>query len=243
MAKKEVLILGEDYKAPSSLSQERILELAEIETNEEIVNNQKHIIINIRKGILWNEASHGTKGKIVERFKWPLSTVKHYANMLKEMTPRSLLAMGPEKAKTLIYSGLSKEDKKKFISIAKSEEISSSELHAKISLHKRESDPPSKKTTRPEPEFDSTQAEKQERVRRMVEDAERMARNMMSQNMAKINAYSSLGLQGCTGITKESLEVLYKHYSKQHHPDTGGSEEKMKELNAAKDELMKVVIL
>jgi hypothetical protein len=50
-------------------------------------------------------------------------------------------------------------------------------------------------------------------------------------------AMEIFGIFGAYSLTKETLNILYRYYSKQSHPDTGGSDSAMAVLNLANDTL------
>lgn len=55
----------------------------------------------------------------------------------------------------------------------------------------------------------------------------------MAQNNGVMNPYEELGLQ--IGASTDEVKKAYRKLARQHHPDLGGSEEKMVLLNAAYD--------
>ena len=58
------------------------------------------------------------------------------------------------------------------------------------------------------------------------------------QSAARVRARQVLGFAASEPITKDQLRKRHRDLAKRHHPDRGGSVEKMQEVNAAVDVLM-----
>ncbi len=197
--------------------------------------NQADENVRLAKGKFWNLCEHGSRKEICDSFGWSYKSMQQYALFAKEIPFENGISY--THWDTVRKAGVSSTDRPKLLQKASDKGWTPKQLKESLKKKKKH------KTTHitcddiiaGEDDPDGPDINPAGKLGRPPTDTE------LGNKLTMSDACELLGLSTLTWITEETLNVLYRHYSKQDHPDKGGTQEAMDKLNKAKDKLKEIV--